>query len=510
VHGVIYISKRPLEGENRGVCLKVNNRGVSGMKERWNIANMSQSLESSLYAEVNADGLRDEVRGDWRGIEEGSPKFEEVFNYVRSQIRKIKTHRDNVSSHEQGDRAMQRFEEVKAIATEKVRKSSSRSSSGSSHGSSSSPVYVNEVYIPETDEPPVNDPKHKEAISSGIGYVEKTKDGSARVVISPRFLRTSKGIDDSSLEDQIGIAASFLLAYHSTQEGINQEFKTKKTREPAMKVLDEFKQNFLAQWNDMYGDSDTLETAISKHAKSSPRAPVSETKLYAASEIEKLRGIRRLTINRLVECGALEYARVGDEVRNNMFLVRQVYAALEPVSIHDTRTGIRFHTAVWEILRKMYSKDANFNAAENVLNSQLDDLAERGQLPDYLMRIGKEGNPPMYWVKEGFEDAFVELYHNSQLLDRRIRSDHPDDSKGGKNNPFVYDPSKQYHTNDYIIMTGMNPETGERIGTVRVSYTYQKEGRFFAQSIDGEKVPGSFEMAKYAGSKPDRKEKGKK
>ncbi|MBU0536505.1 MAG: hypothetical protein KKE20_06045, partial [Nanoarchaeota archaeon] len=149
-----------------------------------------------------------------------------------------------------------------------------------------------------------------------------------------------------------------------------------------------------------------------------------------------------------------------------------------------------------------------FYAAENTLNAQLDDLIERGQIPDYFVRIGVKERPPMFWVKEGFEDAFTDFYHNSNLLDRRVKSSHPDDAKGGLNNPYIYDPKGQYKTNDWLIINETDPSTGEKIGKVRVSYTYQSEGRFFAQYEDGEKVSGSFEMA--AASKPSGKSKAKK
>ncbi|MBU0536097.1 MAG: ATP-binding protein [Nanoarchaeota archaeon] len=489
VHGVIYISKRPLEEDNRGVCLRVNNRGVSGMKERWDISSISQGLAAVLYAEVNADGLRDEVRGDWRGIEEGSPKFEEVYSFVRAQIRKIKTHRDNQSSYEKGDRSAQRWEEVKESATRRARRSIESN--------------VREIYVPEPEEMASGKGR---SLEGSIGYVEEHDDGSKRVVVNPRFLR-AQSLDDSALEEQLGALTAFLLAYHRTEEDINKEFKTKKTRKPAMDVLEALKKNFLAQWDDMYGDSHTLEEAMSRQTKSAPRAPVSETKLYTAVEIEKLRGIRRLTINRLVECGVLDYAKVGDDIRHNQFLIGPVYDSLEKVSIHDPRQGRRFHTPVWELLRSMYSKDSNFYAAENTLNAQLDDLMQRGQIPEYLIRLGEKGKPPMYWVKEGFQDSFIEMC-NSGVLDRRVKSNHSDDAKGGSNNPYVYDPKSRYNPNDWLIINETDPSTGEKIGKVRVSYTYQGEGRFFVQYESGEKVSGSFEMA--AASKPAGKFKAKK
>lgn len=466
VRGIFYVAKQTLPEDSRGVFLKVTGRTVTGMEDYWNVSSVSMALGSRLVAFVYADGLRKKVSSDWTRIEKGSQQFKEVDEAVRQMLKKVKLDYD-------GEQEQQRIRSVEERLSDKTQRTVERVRD--SHPS----LDIRDIKIPKGVQ--------AKGIGDDIGYIKKEKDGSSTIVVNPRHIRTDS-LDSSSLQAQLDDAVLVILSLHLFETEIKHKYKAAKTINEKLETIARWKELFLEQRDILHGNKKTLDEVLDG-VSGAQWASLSEHRLYSDKDLQQKRGIDPLTIRRLVDCGALEYAKVNGKAREGMFFAKEVYKALEPAR-HEHKY---FHTPLWMILRRIYTEETNFNTAEKIATSQLDAAREKGNMPDYMIRLGKDNGPSFYWVKKGFDDACVELLASDVLRRKTGRKTgeeeiDPDNMLGGKNNPSAYDPKKVYSTGEYVHI----PE----VGTVRVNYTYKDEGRFFVEDLKGNKIKEQFQMAK--------------
>lgn len=470
IRGIFYVVKQTLPENSRGVYLKVTGRTVTGMEGHWNVSSISMGLGSKTVAFVYADGLRKKVSSDWTRVEKGSRQFKELDAAVKGMLKMIKSDYDNEQEMYRESSVGSRLDDRKRSIVDKVMKKQPE-------------LMIRDIVIPTG--------KEAEDMGDEIGHIQEEKDGTKKIVVSPRYIRTDT-LDSSSLQRQLDDAVLVILSMHLFEERINKEYKAKKTITEKMGVINEWKQIFLEQREIMYGDKATLEDVIERVSRRQ-MAALSEVRLYSDKELYAKRGIDTLTIRKLVECGALDFAKVHDQTREGFFFAKEVYNALEPVRDSDRKN---FHTPLWKILRRMYTEEKNYTTVEITAISQFDKAREKGLLPDYIIRVGKDGKQPFYWVKKGYEDACVDLLASEILSRKRGKRTgdaeiDTDDMPGGKNNPLGYNKENHYETGMWLFI----PE----VGKARVNYAYNDEGRFFVEKEDGIKVKQHFEMAKIKG-----------
>jgi len=424
VSGSIYVSRMPLKQEDRGITVRVN-YGTIGDQDHFNLGSYGLGLASRLNGFVDANGLRGHTNFEKTRFDTKSLAFVEFEEAVTNVLLSIRKDYDNES----------KLKEKQKI-TDNIRKKIENIISGCKRQYSKLGI----MQLKFSDE-------------ANAGKVASIKKGL--VHINRDFIRVSS-IRDPSFVGQLETAITFAL----TVKKIEEEYAGKSTRKHMMDKISEFEEAFTSTHYRMYPQKKSL-TDILNEPKSEAILYLNEYRLYSPEEIQAKTQVSYMILRRLEENGILKEAVVEGETRSDRVFAKDV---------KDSLKFIEGHSILYEIIKEMYSgSDENScTGAEKTLKRQLEHAQNKGELPNYVVDLGKPG-APFYIVRKDMVEDFIKRIQSGEFRIRKSENAPETGAAGDLTEEKIreYDKNEVYREGESVY----HPQHG--VGKVVLSSLYE-------------------------------------